>query len=408
MPTDDLDTHGKRTIVEADRHPRNRNPGHRPGNNRLHPPVIRVHRPPVDVLGPVSVLVERKHLSTRRENVVVGFEHLGNGRQPAVAGLRGLGHVESRQCDRVLEFPQQFGLHQLAQARIVVLIDQAELCPPTPPQEQLPDVLGFEVGKRRLDAAPQLFEDLERGFAQLENSRFGCQVTVPVTDPCDPRALQITCEAFGEYRGILTNPQRCISIRPRHRGKQVSHVGDGSAHRAHNGALSDESRLRYPTPGWSKPNNVVECRRVSERTHVIASVSHRQHAERQRRGGASAATAGSARIVVRRHRRTPHRVVRLGSEPELRCVRLADHDGTGRPDPLDEQFVIFGDSVREHRRPGRERQTLGRRKILHRMRKPVHPTEILPTRQLRITLARLRRQRFPIPQCDDRVHRRVM
>src|SRR3546814_20232663 len=67
--SDLLDTHGKRTIVEADRHPRNRNPGHRPGNNRLHPPVIRVHRSAVDGLGPVSVLVERKHLGGRKSVV---------------------------------------------------------------------------------------------------------------------------------------------------------------------------------------------------------------------------------------------------------------------------------------------------------------------------------------------------
>jgi hypothetical protein len=90
-----------------------------------------------------------------------------------------------------------------------------------------------------------------------------------------------------------------------------------------------------------------------------AAVGDRHHAAGQRHGGAPAAAATGLARIVGIASRAENGVEGLRAGAELRGIGLAQRDGTGGFEPLDNEGIGFGDEVAEQGRPERRADTLG-------------------------------------------------
>ena len=100
-------------------------------------------------------------------------------------------------------------------------------------------------------------------------------------------------------------------------------------------------------------------------------------------------------------------IVGVRAEAKLRRVGLADDDGAGVAQPLDQEAVRRRYEILQERgAPGRA-DALDRQQILDRMRKAVERPLRLAARQLGVALPRLRQQLSAVLQRDDRIDLRV-
>jgi hypothetical protein len=102
-----------------------------------------------------------------------------------------------------------------------------------------------------------------------------------------------------------------------------------------------------------------------------------------------------------------HRVEGLRAGAELGRVGLADDDGPGGAQALDEQAVAVGHVVAVDGRAERGAQTGGERQVLHRQRQPVQRPGRVAARQRGIG-ARSPRERALAVERADRVQGRIL
>ncbi len=134
-----------------------------------------------------------------------------------------------------------------------------------------------------------------------------------------------------------------------HHRQQRGHVVDGPAHRTQLDELHDRTVGCDGARGRAEAQHVAERRGVAQRTHVVAAVGDRQHPGRERGRSSPAAAADRAFEVVGVAGDAVDRVVGLGAEAELGCVRLADDHQTRRTQPRDDGLVDSAHPVAEDR-----------------------------------------------------------
>ena len=151
--------------------------------------------------------------------------------------------------------------------------------------------------------------------------------------------------------------------------EQQGEVGDVAGQRAaHRGGLPLVGRgpRRHPAERGSQAHDAAERRGVAQRAAHVGAVRERHHARRQRAGRSSARAAGGPVGVVRVAGGAEDGVEGVRPGRELRHVGLAEEHHAGRADPLDDQVVVVGHVVREHRRAEGRRPPGGGVGVLHR------------------------------------------
>ena len=108
------------------------------------------------------------------------------------------------------------------------------------------------------------------------------------------------------------------------------------------------SRGRYEgrAPSRLEPDDPAVVGRVADAVPGVASDIEWRAAGGDECGGAAAAAARSTGEIVRIRCAAVDEVVRFVSEGELRCIRAAEEDRTGRADAADGGAVLCGDAFR--------------------------------------------------------------
>ena len=158
------------------------------------------------------------------------------------------------------------------------------------------------------------------------------------------------------------------------RGEHESSVSHGTRQRSSDseGVPNQNAGMLRDEP-WcgAEPDDAAESRRRPEGSAQIRPLGDRTHSGGHGHRGASARPPARQGGVPRVACGAEHRVERSATGAELRCVRLAHHDGSGRLETLHHE-VVFGRHVMlvDQRAPCRA-NALGRRQVLDRNRHAV-------------------------------------
>ena len=194
-------------------------------------------------------------------------------------------------------------------------------------------------------------------------------------------------------------------------GKQHGHVAHRAPHRTFGTELTHELVAHRPrgnaTGTRPEAEHVVVRGGVAQRSHEVAAVGHRLHAQRETHRRAAARSARRARRVPGIARDAEHRVVRVRAQAEFGRVGLADHDAAGALHARDHEVVEGGNVVGEERRAERGANAGGGRHVLDRHRKPVEHAAVGAGIEFRVARVGLAEQPFPRLQADDRVVSRI-
>ena len=187
-----------------------------------------------------------------------------------------------------------------------------------------------------------------------------------------------------------------------------------STDRAERSLHADSHERQQGRRGWhetdarTKSDDVVEARRIPERSAEIAAVGEREQAGGHPCRRAAARAARALREIVRISRRAVHLVVGVRSHRELGNVRLADRNDASLAQPLDEDAVFAG-----HRGRGKigdpivnGKPTAGS-KSLKACGRPCSGPTISPARQAAIGLVGQRETSLVVQLGDDGVDLRV-
>ncbi len=123
---------------------------------------------------------------------------------------------------------------------------------------------------------------------------------------------------------------------------------------------------------------------VPDRSAVVAADRERHQSAGYRSRAAATRPARRSRRVLRVTRRPEQPIVGAGSQRELGAVRLADQDGTRRPQPGHDLGVGRRDVFGEHEAAGRRAHPRGRDRVLHRERHPRERSGIVAARDERV------------------------
>ena len=108
-----------------------------------------------------------------------------------------------------------------------------------------------------------------------------------------------------------------------------------------NGAQPSSRRPRRHAPGRGpEADDIAEARRIAQRAPDVAAVGDRDHPGGERHRGAAARAAARLGRVIRVQRPAEDLVERLRARAELRRIGLADRDGAGGLDALDDEPVV--------------------------------------------------------------------
>lgn len=98
-----------------------------------------------------------------------------------------------------------------------------------------------------------------------------------------------------------------------------------------------------------QPDDIAEGCGVAQRAAHVTAVGERLQPGRERRGGAAAAAARRTCGVVRISGGAEDGIEGVGTGGEFGNIGLAEADGAGPLQPVDEQVVLVGDVVGEER-----------------------------------------------------------
>ena len=225
-----------------------------------------------------------------------------------------------------------------------------------------------DVGARGLDPGAERAEDADRALDDLAHLLRDEHEAVEVGRPGDPPA------AYGgplhgprEFAGVHVVGERGAIVGTRHHREHQRGVGHGPRHRPLDRVAvprQDRGMARDEARRGTEAHHTAEGRRPAQRATEVGALGQRAHAGGQRGGRASAGAAGGAVEVPRVARGAEDGIDRVRTEGELRRVRLADDDGAGRPEPLDDQRVLVGDVALEELRAIRRPQPARGRDVL--------------------------------------------
>ena len=213
-----------------------------------------------------------------------------------------------------------------------------------------------------------------------------------------------------EHGRVRSLAARIARIGAGHHAEEKRHVGDRAGHRPVDAEAEPRKRVgggRHQADRRPQRDDVVEVGGVAQRAAEVAAVGNGQHARGQRRAGAAARPAGALAEVVGVPRDAVDLVVGVRAQPELGDVGLADAEGPGVPQPLDEHRVGPGDVAGVDARPARAHEALGVLQVLERDRQPVQRPERGARRLARIRLVGQGEARLVGKLGDDGVDRRV-
>ena len=268
-PADQLHAHRQAGGVEADRHADARQAGEGGGRHHLHPAVVGVHRPAGDLLRPAPLDRERPDLRRRQGEEVEAVEQLHHLLIEGAAIDARLHHLRGAELGAVVVLPQRLGLDPGAVRRLRQMRrDPAVDDPPAPLEPGVPEPLGREAERGRLDAAALALEAGEAGGADVEDAVFHRQVAVEVAEPADAQRRRALVDARLQPRG----ERRLGGERERHArvvaGLHVEHQGevaDVPRHRPFGAEVRDPDvrrrPVRHPALARAKAEHVVPGRR---------------------------------------------------------------------------------------------------------------------------------------------------
>ena len=159
---------------------------------------------------------------------------------------------------------------------------------------------------------------------------------------------------------------------------------------------------RHAAGRRAQAHHVAEAGRIAQRAAHVAAVGDGHHAAGQRHRRAAAGAAARLREIVRIEGGAEDLVEGLRAGPELRRVGLADGDGAGAAQPLDDQRVDVGHVVAVDRRAPRRANPLGRDEVLVGDGQPEEGADRVAPREGGVGRSRLR-QRALRREGHDRV-----
>ncbi len=188
-----------------------------------------------------------------------------------------------------------------------------------------------------------------------------------VRAPGDFCAVKIAVERRGEAAAGFVNGDGRTRVGAGDGGEEEGEIVDGAGERAFD-AERRPSERRGPDGDASgrgaEADNIAEARWIAERTTDVGAIRDGQHTARERDRRATARAAAGFGGLVGVERRAEDVVEGLRASAELGHVGLAEGDGAGVVDALDEEGVGGGHEIFEDARAERGADSAGEQQVL--------------------------------------------